>query len=74
MKFVVKVKPNSKIEEIVQEGDVLVVRVHESPREGKANQAVIKVLARHFETSRSQVRILSGLRSKNKIIELTTKD
>ena len=70
MKVLVKVKPSSKVEEIVREGDIFVVKVHEPPREGKANQAVIKLLAQHFEVPRSQIRILSGFKSKNKIIEL----
>lgn len=74
MKVLVKVKPNSRAEGIVKEGDIFIVRVHELPREDKANQAVIKLLAKHFGVPRSQVRILSGLRSKNKIIELSPKD
>lgn len=74
MKVLIRVKPNSKTEEIVQEGDKLLIKVHEQPREGKANQAVIKLLAQHFGVSMSQIRILSGLRSKNKIIELNPKE
>ena len=74
MKVLIRVKSNSKTEEIVQEGDKLLIKVHEQPREGKANQAVIKLLAQHFGVSMSQIRILSGLRSKNKIIELTPKE
>ncbi len=74
MKILIRVKPNSKTEGIVQEVDTFVVRVHEPPREGKANQAVIKLLAKHFGVPTGQIKILSGLRSKNKIIELITKD
>ena len=70
MKIQVKVKTNSKTEEVSQEGDNLIVKVKEPPKEGRANQAVIKLLAGHFEVTKSQVRILSGFRSKNKIIEV----
>jgi len=70
MKIQVKVKPNSRTEEVSREGDDFVVKVREPPREGKANQAVITLLAEHFGVSRSQVRILSGFRSRNKIIEV----
>jgi len=66
----VKVKPNSKVEEVSQEGDNFVVKVKEPPKEGKANQAVIKLLAGHFGVSQSQVRILSGFKSRNKVIEI----
>ena len=70
MKIQVKVKPNSRIEEVSQEGASFIIKVKEPPKEGKANQAVIKLLARHFGVSQSQVRILSGFRSKNKVIEV----
>jgi uncharacterized protein (TIGR00251 family) len=68
MKIQVKVKPNSKTEEISQEGYSITVKVKEPPREGRANQAVIKLLAEHFGVPHSQVRILSGSRSRNKVI------
>jgi len=70
MKIQVKVKPSSKTEEISQEGDNFIVKVKEPPKEGKANQAVIKLLAEHFGVPQSQVRILSGFRSRNKVIEV----
>ena len=70
MKIQVKVKANSKTEKVSQEGDNFIVKVKEPPKEGRANQAVIKLLAEHFELPQSQVRILSGFKSKNKIIEV----
>jgi uncharacterized protein (TIGR00251 family) len=70
MKIQVKVKPNSKTEEVSQERDIFIIKVKEPPREGKANQAVIKLLAEHFGVPQSQVRILSGFRSRNKLIEV----
>jgi len=70
LKIQVKVKPNSKTDEVSQEGDNFIVKVKELPKEGKANQAVIKLLAEHFGVPQSQVRILSGFKSKNKVIEV----
>ena len=70
MKIQVKVKPNSKTEDISREGDSFIIKVKEPPKEGKANQAIIKLLAEHFGVPQSQVRILSGFRSKNKVIEV----
>jgi uncharacterized protein len=70
MKIQVKVKPNSKTEEISREGDSFIVKVKEPPNEGKANQAVIKLLAEHFGVPKSELRILSGFRSKSKVIEV----
>jgi hypothetical protein len=73
MKIQVRVRPNSETEEVTQEGDSFVVRVKEPPRDGKANQAVIKLVARHFGVRQSQVRILSGFKSRNKVIEVAKK-
>jgi len=70
MKIQVNVKPNSRTEELNREGNTFIVKVKEPPKEGKANQAVIKLLAEHFGVPKSQVRILSGFRSRNKVIEV----
>ena len=70
MKIQVKVKPNSKTEELSREGDSFIIKVKEPPKEGKANQAVVKLLAKHFGVPQSQIRILSGLRSRNKVVEV----
>jgi uncharacterized protein (TIGR00251 family) len=70
MKIQVKVKPNSRTEEVSREGDDFVVKVREPPREGKANQAVIRLLAEHLGVPKSRVRILSGFSCKNKVIEI----
>ena len=70
MKIQVRVKPNSKTEQVNQEGNNFVVKVKELPKEGKANQAVIKLLAEHLGVPQSQVRILSGFKNRNKIIEV----
>jgi uncharacterized protein (TIGR00251 family) len=70
MKIQVKVKSNSKTEEVSQESDNFIVKVKEPPKEGRANRAVVKLLAEHFGVSQSQVRILSGFSSKNKVVEV----
>ena len=70
MRIQVKVKPNSRNEEVSQEGDSFIVKVKEPAKEGKANQAVIKLLAKRFGIPKSQVRMLSGFKSKNKVVEV----
>jgi len=70
MKIRVKVKPSSRTEEVSQEGDSFIIRVKEPPKEGRANQAVIGLLAKHFGIPQSHVRIVSGLRGKSKVIEI----
>ena len=73
MKILVKVAPNSRVEEVHKEADRWLVRVKEPPREGKANRAVIKLLAEYFKVSQGSVSVVSGLGSRNKIIEILGK-
>jgi len=72
LKIQVKVKPRSKTEDVTREmdGNVYVVRVKEPPVEGKANRAVLKLLAKHFGVPESRLRIVTGLTSRNKVIEV----
>ncbi|MGD0352596.1 MAG: DUF167 domain-containing protein [Dehalococcoidia bacterium] len=71
MKIRVRVAPNSKIEEVIKEGDMFLVRVKEPAKEGKANRAVIKLLAGYFGVPQRQVAIASGFSSRNKVIDIT---
>jgi uncharacterized protein (TIGR00251 family) len=70
VKIQIKVKPNSRTEEVGREGDNFIVKVKEPPKEGRANEAIIRLLAQHFGVSQSQVRIISGVKSKNKVIQI----
>jgi uncharacterized protein (TIGR00251 family) len=70
MKIQVRVKPGSRTEELSREGDSYIVKVKEPAREGKANQEVINLLAEHLSVPKSQIRILRGFRSRNKVIEI----
>lgn len=71
MKIFVDVKPGSKREGVLKiDGAHFVVRLRARPIEGKANDALIRALAGHFQISPSRITIVSGMRSKNKVIEL----
>lgn len=58
----VKVKPGSRKGPLVETDDdgQLTVYVREPAVDGKANAAVIRVLAEHFGVSRSRVELTSG--------------
>jgi len=64
----VRVKPSSKIGPQVQLGldRSLLVYVREPAIDGKANQAVIKILADYYKVSKSRVKFISGLTSRQK--------
>jgi uncharacterized protein (TIGR00251 family) len=71
VKIRVKVIPSSKIEEVIKQGDMFLVRVKEPAKEGRANRAVIKLLADYFGVPQRQVAISSGFSSRNKVIDIT---
>lgn len=70
MKFSVKVKTGARDDEVVKNGNGLLIKTKELPVEGRANKAIIKLISVHFGVPQSSVRIVSGLNSKNKIIEV----
>lgn len=51
-------------------GEALKVRVRAAPERGKANAAVVEVLARSLGVSRSSLRIVSGPTSPRKVVEI----
>ncbi len=71
MKIFVKVKPNSKEESIKKLSETnFEICVKEPPVKGKANAAVIKVLAKRFGVPPSFVNIVIGHSSRQKIVEI----
>ena len=71
MKTWALVKPNAKKERVKQLSDGTIrVFVRAPATEGKANEAVIALLARHFSVPKSSVKILTGLRGRKKLIEV----
>lgn len=71
MKYNVTVKPNSKKGPLVEEtSDGLLVYLRERPIDGAANQALVKILAKHFGVSKSQVLIKVGASGRRKIVEI----
>lgn len=71
MKVSIKVKPSAKQEKIEDlGGNNFVVWVREPAKENKANFAVLEAIARHFGVGISRVRFVSGVKSKDKVIEI----
>ena len=68
----VKVQARARRNEVVGcQGDVWRVKVNAPPVEGRANQAVIELLAEHLRVPKSSIRIVSGERASLKLIEVT---
>lgn len=72
MKINVIVHPNSKKPRVVEDLFYTIhIYVSEPPLEGKANNAVVKILAKKYGVSKSSVKLVSGAKSKNKLFEIT---
>ncbi|MFO7194210.1 MAG: DUF167 domain-containing protein [Thermocrispum agreste] len=71
VRFAVRVKPNAKRNHVGgARGDALVVAVTAPAVDGKANEAVTKALAAAFDVRRQHVHIVTGLRGRDKVVEL----
>lgn len=69
--FSVRVIPRSSKSEIVGEYDgALKVKLNSPPVDGAANAELVKLLAKEFDVSKSQVEILSGNTSNLKQIKI----
>lgn len=71
MKIFVKAKPNAKVPRcLALDATHFTIAVKESPIDGKANEAIRKVLAEHFGVPRSRIQLISGQTSKSKVFEI----
>lgn len=71
MKISVVVKPHSGKSEIEKAEDgSLVVRLKAAPVDGKANEELVRVLAKHFGVTQKSIVIKQGSTGKKKLIEI----
>ena len=64
-----RVRPNSGRQEIIHDDEIhFSVYLKSAPENGKANAELAKLLHNYFK---AEVRIKSGLKSRNKIIEIS---
>ena len=79
MKIVVRVRPGAKsayikrMESLLlgeRNGPEFVITVKETAKEGRANRAVEKMIAKFFDVPQSHVRIAAGHASRTKVVEV----
>ena len=69
--FAVRVVPRASRNEIVGvHGDALKVRLTAPPVEGRANEALVVLLAKRLGVRKSQVEIVTGATSRRKLIRV----
>lgn len=75
MDIAVRVTPNAGANQIKSDlqadGSILLrVMVTATPEDGKANDAVIKLMAKHFGVAKSRLSIIRGQTSRDKLIRI----
>lgn len=63
----IKVKTNTKLNRIYQDGDMLRVDINSPPVKGKANNAIIKLFSKTIGIPKSSISIFRGHTSHTKI-------
>jgi len=72
MKIEVKVYPNAKENKVEQERNIFKIHVNASATNGKANEKMIELLSEFYDVPKSQISIVRGQTSKNKLIKILT--
>ncbi len=77
-KISVRVTPFAKIESMSLSRDIFgdsvyEVRVTEPPEDGRANQSVIEILAKYFNVSKSDIKLILGEKNRSKVFEIMGK-
>ena len=71
MKISVRVKPGSKKETVERVDDTsFIAHVKAPPVEGKANDALVRLLSEYFGVPKNHIQIIKGATSKYKLVEI----
>ena len=71
MTFAVRLQPRARRDEVVGERDgVVVIRVTAPPVDGKANEALCRLIAKKAGVARSRVEIVRGHSAREKVIRV----
>ena len=71
MRIYIKVIPRSSKNDVerISEGEYR-VRLTAPPVDGKANEALVKLLAKHFSVAKSAIAIVGGKSSQRKMVDV----
>jgi len=66
--FNVRVTPHAKQNKVVENDGVLRVYTTVAPENGRANSAVVELLADYFDVAKSRIKIIRGQTSRDKVV------
>ena len=70
MKINVRVIPNSKKDAIAKDDRKLKIHLKAKAVNNKANKYLIEVLAKYYNKRKTEIRIVKGFKSRNKVVEI----
>jgi len=70
MKITVRVKPGSSRKGVEEKDSFYKISIHSRPHDGEANEELIEIISDYFKVPKTRIKIVSGLKSRNKIIEI----
>ncbi len=70
MKLSITVQPNARQESLVLKDGQVKIKLRAKAVDGAANKALINFLAKRFSIARSSVILISGERSRYKVVEV----
>ena len=65
-----RVKVRFGYDQLTISDECIEIGIRSKPKKGKANLEIIEKLSKNLGVSSSRIKIISGLKSKNKIIEI----
>ena len=68
--FNIRVTPHARQNKVVESDGVLRVYTTTAPENGRANAAVVELLAEYFDVPKSKVHILRGLSGRDKVVSI----
>ena len=70
-----RIAPNARRTEVVgMQGDAIKIKIHSPATDGKANAALLEFLAEELDVPARSVRIISGEKSRDKLVECDVLD
>jgi hypothetical protein len=70
MIFNIRVSPRASRNRVEQIGNILKVYLTKPAADGLANSQLIELLSEHFKIKKYQIKIKSGVKSRNKLVEI----
>ena len=70
----IKISPNAKKNEIINEGEIIKIKITAQPIDGKANKALVEFLSKHLKIPKTSIEIVKGQTSKEKTLLIKTTD